>query len=284
MKKKKHPFLTRRKFFYTGLFGGIGASYTYARYIEPYRLSITRKNILIPDLPASLDGTIVAQLTDFHFEPDTHGDLISEAIAVTNAEKPDLIALTGDYITDNEKPFHQLIPHLAKLESKHGTYAVLGNHDAWYGRTSSFKKGFKQAGIEFLHNQGTSIRIGSEKVFIAGTNSALSNWFNLPATFKGHQKEPILALVHEPDTFDDIVSKHPVSLQLSGHTHGGQCRVPLIGYAPAKVELGKKYIYGEHALNDSRLFVSRGIGTTTLNVRFACRPEVVFLTLRSPHV
>ena len=284
MKKQKHPFITRRKFFYTGILGTLGASYTYARYIEPYQLAITRKDIITPRLPASLDGTTIAQLTDLHFQPERHEALISEAIALTNAEKPDIIALTGDYITDTDSVFPPLVPHLSQLKAKHGVYAVLGNHDVWYGLLGTFKTGFQQAGIELLNNRGSTIRIKGEKLFIAGTTSALSGGFTPSKAFQGHGNEPIIALMHEPDVFDRIAAKYPVSLQLSGHTHGGQCRVPIIGYVPAKVMLGKKYIYGQYNLNNSQIFVSRGIGTTAINVRFSCKPEIAIITLRSPYV
>ena len=87
--------------------------------------------------------------------------------------------------------------------------------------------------------------------------------------------------MHEPDVFDQLIKTNHVSLQLSGHTHGGQCRVPLLGYAPVKVKYGRKYIYGAYEKGDSRLFVSRGLGTVGTPVRFACIPEVAILTLKA---
>jgi predicted MPP superfamily phosphohydrolase len=89
------------------------------------------------------------------------------------------------------------------------------------------------------------------------------------------------AFVLEPDYFDDLRARRPIALQLSGHTHGGQCRVPLVGYAPRKVDFGRIYIDGHHARDGSNLFVTRGIGTVGLRVRFACPPQLAILTLRS---
>jgi len=134
--------------------------------------------------------------------------------------------------------------------------------------------------MEFLINQGTSINVRGEKLYIIGTDSIWSGKVDATACWKGHSGETVLALVHEPDVFDHLIPTHRVDLQLSGHTHGGQCRVPMIGYAPVKVRYGRKYIYGEYAQGDSRIFVSRGLGTVGHRVRFSCAPEVAILTLR----
>jgi len=271
---------TRRNFIRTGVLGGV-SSVVYARYIEPNRLTVTQQEIHIPHLPDALDGVVVAQLTDFHYEPDRQDTLIAEAVTVTNAAEPDIIALTGDFITDDPSVFTPLMTHLSGLKAKHGIYSILGNHDGWHGKITQFQHGFRMAGFEFLHNQGTRIKINGENLFIIGTDSVWSGHVDAAACYRGHRKEPVLALVHEPDVFDSLTDEHPISLQLSGHTHGGQCRVPIIGYAPIKVKYGKNYIYGEYARGDSRIFVSRGLGSVGLPVRFACAPEVAILTLRS---
>lgn len=284
MEADKRNLFTRRKFVrnivYTGVAGSIG-SFAYARWVEPNRLAITEKEIHVPHLPDSLDGTIVAQLTDFHYEPDQQDKLMAKAVAATNAFNPDIIALTGDFITQSQMVITPLMSILSGLKARHGIYSILGNHDGWHGQISEFKRAFRTAGIEFLHNQGTRIKIKGEHLFILGTDSIWSGSIDAPACYRGHKNEPVLALVHEPDVFDILAEQYPVGLQLSGHTHGGQCRVPLIGYAPVTVRYGRKYIYGEFSKGDSRLFVSRGLGTVGTPVRFACVPEVVILTLRS---
>lgn len=280
MERRKYSLLTRRKFLYTTVAGALSSGY-YARFVEPYRLSITHKEIKIPHLPTALDGILIAHLTDFHYQPAIHEELLTQVVQLTNQTKPDIIALTGDYINNNDNVLPPLLEHLAQLKAKHGMYAIQGNHDAWYGRTNQFRQRFTKAGFDFLLNQGTSISLQGEQLFIAGAKSAMVSKVDSKLCFKGHTKETLITLIHEPDVFDKITSKKRIDLQLSGHTHGGQCRVPIIGYAPAKIDLGKKYIYGEHSIKDSRLFVSRGIGTTGVNVRFACAPEIALLRLRS---
>lgn len=281
MESKKASLINRRNFIRTVGMASIG-SFAYARWVEPSQLSITRKDIEIPQLPPALDGMLIAQLTDFHYEPDRQNQLMADAVAATNAAKPDLICLTGDFITESPNVLAPLMEHLSGLRAKHGVYGIMGNHDGWRSRHAVFKKHFKTAGFDFLINEGTRIDIHGDPLYLFGTDSIWSGKVDLPACYRGHHKnDPVLALVHEPDVFDLIIDEHPMDLQLSGHTHGGQCRVPLIGYAPIKVKYGQNYIYGDYAKENSRIFVSRGLGTVGTPVRFACAPEIALLTLRA---
>lgn len=281
MEKEKPAFMNRRNFIRTMGLGAVG-SFAYARWIEPHQLSITRKEIRLPELPPALDGMRIAHLTDFHYDPGSQDELMAEAVAATNAAQPDFIFLTGDFITQSPKVLDPLMVHLSGLKSKHGIYGVMGNHDGWHSRYAIFQKAFQRAGFEFLINDGTRIDIHGDPLYILGTDSIWSGRVDLPGCYRGHHKnDPVLALVHEPDVFDMIKDEHRVDLQLSGHTHGGQCRVPLVGYAPVKVRYGRKYIYGDYGEERSRIFVSRGLGTVGTPVRFACAPEVAILTLRA---
>lgn len=275
---KKRVF-NRRNFISTTVIGSVGAL-SYAHWIEPNWLTLTEKDIHMPNLPPALDGLVIAQLTDFHFKPDKDEQMIAKAVATVNAAKPDIIALTGDFITESPTVFAPLMSVLSGLEAKHGIYGIMGNHDGWHQSTRFFRKGHQQAGMEFLVNQGTSIQVRGEKLFIVGTDSIWSGKVDAPKCWRGHGGETVLALVHEPDIFDALSENYKVDLQLSGHTHGGQCRVPLIGYAPVTVKYGRNYLYGEYEKGDSRIFVSRGLGTVGSRVRFACAPEVAVLTLR----
>ena len=281
MEHKKTPLFNRRNFIRAVGMGSVG-SFAYARWIEPNYLTVTRKEIHLPELPPALDGTVIAQLTDFHYQPDSQDELMAKAIAATNQAKPDFIFLTGDFITKSPKVLTPLMEHLSGLRAKHGIYGIMGNHDGWHSRYAVFEKAFKRAGFEFLINAGSRISLRGDPLYILGTDSIWSGDLDLPACYRGQRKNDfVLAMVHEPDVFDIITESHRVDLQLSGHTHGGQCRVPLVGYAPVKVQYGEKYIYGEFAKDQSRLFVSRGLGTVGTKVRFACAPEVAILTLRA---
>jgi predicted MPP superfamily phosphohydrolase len=273
--------LTRRQTIKTLLVATPIAAAIDAFLIEPNLLSITRREITLPRLPPELDGFTIAQLSDFHYKPDKDHDLMVKAVNAVNAEGVDFIALTGDYVTEDSAVMTPLMEHLSRLQSKHGIVATMGNHDGWSNSRDYYRKIFTKAGIPFLINQNTKLDINGTPLHIAGTDYV---WLGAPdpvKTLKGIPTDaPVITLVHEPDYFDTMRKVRATDLQLSGHTHGGQCRVPFIGYTPVKVKYGKNYVYGHYKEGDSQLFVSRGTGTSDIRVRFACPPELVILTLR----
>lgn len=259
--------------------GGSG-SIINAFCVEPSLCSLTRTEISCPRLPESLDGLRVGVLADFHFKPGTDDPLVEEATEILRLEKPDLIALPGDFIDSDPAVLDPLLEYLKRLDPEHGVFASMGNHDGWSGSANVVRRSFERAGIPLLINRNSVIRIREEKFAIAATDHV---WLGKPdpaRTLRGIPSGvPVLALVHEPDFFDEMSAFRNL-LQISGHTHGGQCRVPFLGYVPAKVSYGRKYIQGSFSRGASRLFVTRGIGTTGLRVRFACPPEAALLTLR----
>jgi uncharacterized protein len=281
MKPVKRGIVTRRNFLRLMAAGTAGA-FADAFLIEPGWLTVTRCEVPCRRLPAGLDGLRVGLLADMHFEPERNEALMEAAIAKVNAEKLDLLLLGGDYVTSSSSVLAPLARILEKARARHGVFAVMGNHDGWHAGRALTRRVFEKSGISFLINQNSHLHLKGEKLAIAGTDFV---WLGKPdpqATLKGIAKNtPVLALVHEPDYFDNMIARRDIMLQVSGHTHGGQCRVPVAGYTPAKVEYGQKYIYGHHAIGDSNLFVTRGVGTSGLRVRFACPPELAILTLRA---
>lgn len=277
--------MTRRQALRLLAVGGAGtaAAAGHAFLIEPDWLEITRREVPLPFLPSTLDGLKVGILTDLHFRPGADDGLVSEAVAEVNRLKLDLLALTGDFITEDPSVVPPLLDHLRQATAAHGVFAVAGNHDGWHACLTKMARQFEKSGISFLSNRHAVVRIARNDLGIAGTDFV---WLGKPdpeATFKGMKAEiPAIALVHEPDFFDTMKTVRPGLLQLSGHTHGGQCRVPIIGYAPARVDHGRRYLDGLYSDGPSRLFVSRGVGTSGPRVRFACRPQLAVLTLRSP--
>lgn len=262
---------------------GIGLpSGVWAAAIEPNLLSITRHDLTLPRWPKALDGFRLAQITDVHYRPGSDDELIAKVRKALIDEKPDLIAVTGDFVINDPSSLPEFAKALKDLQATHGVIASPGNHDRWHCRSYDLKKEIEGAGMTFLSNAGTNLHIKGENIFVNGLDSIWGGHPNPSLAWRGHQKDtPVLSLVHEPDPFDDLHQTHPLDLQLSGHTHGGQCRVPVIGYAPAKVKFGRNFIYGHFKKNHSQLFVGRGLGTVGFRVRFACRPELVILTLRS---
>ena len=249
--------------------------------IEPDFLSVTLKDVVSKSLPPGLDGLRVALLSDFHFRPGTNEALVNKVVARILMEKPDIIALTGDFMNGNPRVIAPLLERLQKMTATHGIFAVMGNHDGWAGNRDIIRRQFEKAGISFLINEHSLLTIRGDSLAVAGTDFV---WLGKPdpaRTLRGvATKTPVLALVHEPDYFDTMTAHREIMLQVSGHSHGGQCRVPIIGYAPRTVKYGTKYVEGAFSNNGSNLFVTRGVGTTGPNVRFACPPELAILTLR----
>lgn len=274
--------LTRRQSLKLLLAATPVAALTNGFCIEPSRLSITRRDIILANLPPELDGFTIAQMIDFHYKPEDDHALIEKAVKAVNLENVDLIALTGDYVDHDKSVLAPLLDNLQKLESKHGMVASMGNHDGWSGPRSYYKELFEKIGCSFLINQNTQLDIAGTPLHVAGSDYVWNGSPDPVSTLKGIPADsPVIALVHEPDYFDILCQHRVVNLQLSGHTHGGQCRVPIIGYAPRKVSYGRNYLYDLYSKYGSQVFVSRGVGTTGIRVRFACPPELAILTLRS---
>lgn len=277
---------SRRRFAQLAGGGLIAGSTGWAYWGEPFRTVRKDVTLTIPGLPAGLDGLKIAQLTDFHFESESQTGMVKELIDLANGFKPDIVALTGDYISneDQELPpadaLSRLAGLLSRLRSRHGTYCCYGNHDVWHGRYSMLRASMSDVGIVPLINESVRIKHSGVSLPIFGTDSAWGGRPRYERALQGIEKgEFALGLVHEPDCYDEVRALHPRLLQLSGHTHGGQCRVPFISYAPIKVHLGRKYILGHYEKEDSHLYVSSGVGTAGLRVRFACPPEVVCMTV-----
>lgn len=262
------------------LAGGTAAAFADALWIEPGLLRVNRHDIACRNLSTGLEGLRVGVLADFHFRLDKDEALIEKVVARVNAENLDLLALAGDYVTHSGEVLAPLLKILERVQTRHGVFAVMGNHDGWHPGREFMRRSFEKAGIPFLINRNSQLRIKGDPLAVAGTDFV---WLGKPdpaATLKGIAPgTPVLALVHEPDYFDAMTAQRDILLQVSGHTHGGQCRVPLVGYAPAKVDFGRKYIKGSFTRGNSNLFVTSGVGTVGLRVRFACPPELAVLTL-----
>lgn len=263
------------------LAGGTATAFANAFWIEPRLLFVNRHDLACRNLSPGLEGLRVGVLADFHFRPDKDEALMEKVVARVNAENLDLLALAGDYVTRGGEVLAPLLRILERVRTRHGMFAVMGNHDGWHPGRDFVRRSFERAGIPFLINRNSLLHIKGDTLAVAGTDFV---WLGKPdpaATLKGiAPATPVLALVHEPDYFDVMSARRDILLQVSGHTHGGQCRVPLVGYAPAKVDFGRKYIKGSFSRGGSNLFVTSGVGTVGPRVRFACPPELAVLTLR----
>jgi predicted MPP superfamily phosphohydrolase len=262
------------------------------------KLSVEQVTIAIPGLPPSLQGTKLVQLSDLHYDGwRLSNNLLAQAIAASNQAEPDLVILTGDYVTDDPKPIHQLVLHLKHLQSRLGIYAVLGNHDIYYPHSQQeVTNALTQIDIQVLWNQ-IAYPLGAELPFV-GLADYWSREFNpAPIMNQLDAATPRIVLSHNPDTAK-FLQKWRVDLQLSGHTHGGQVVIPQIGpvvpwlkkirsqmirplrrFIPVhKVVRNWEWAEGLHQVGENQLYVNRGLGTY-LPGRLNCPPEVTVITL-----
>ena len=250
----------------------------YGAEFEPNDLVLERKTVKLPNLPNAFDGFRIVLLTDLHLHPFTSADLIRRTVEISNSLKPDLVLLGGDYVCGFAEAAFELGSILESLDAKHGLFGVLGNHDHFRG-SRIVQEGLHRASIPVLMNEGLGLTIGEASVFLAGLDSVSAGKANPKAAFSGRKNERgVLALVHEPDYIDRLRKLVPVDLQLSGHTHGGQIRIPDTG-AIVLPRWGEVYVGGLYRVGASQVYTSRGIGMVHLPFRFNCPPEVTEITL-----
>ncbi len=274
--------MTRRdflKFSSLAAAGGLITATTAALFNdESNTLSIEHITIPIPNLQPALEGFKIVQMSDIHLYPFTKLELVQRAVQVSNSLKPDITVLTGDYVWRNLSAIDDLTPALAELDAKYGVFATMGNHDYWLN-VEVIKDSFKSVGLPVLENQGVTFNVGGAPLHLAGLDDGWSGNPDLEAAMQGAPEgAPVVLLMHEPD-LADIYSQDPrISLQLSGHTHGGQIRIPGIG-ALVHPHLGKKYDFGLYNVNGMWLYTNRGIGCISEPIRLNCPPEISEFTL-----
>ena len=234
---------------------------------------VDRIPLAIKNLHPNLEGFTIVQITDVHLYPMTQPDLIEKSVIMANGLNPDLVVLTGDYVWQELDAIDELAPILAGLNAKYGVFSTLGNHDYWLD-ADVITGAMESAGLPVLINQGLSIQHGKGTIYIAGLDDGWSGKPDLNETLdRADPAEPVILLCHEPDLADRYSLDGRVNVQLSGHTHGGQIRIPGIG-ALILPYLGRKYDLGLYRVNDMLLYTNRGLGVISEPVRLNCPPEI----------
>jgi predicted MPP superfamily phosphohydrolase len=277
---------TRRQFLRLAASAGIVAIAADSVLLEPNRPRIVRKDFFLPRWPERLNGFTIALLSDFHYDPWFSVHPLRAAIGMVNRLRPDLIALAGDFVSVPligsrrkaalaSEPCARL---LHQMTAPLGLWAIMGNHDVDTDR-KHITRALQAENIRVLVNQSQAIERDGARFWLAGVNDALAKTADLSKTLHGiPADEAVILLAHEPD-FADEASQFPVDLQLSGHSHGGQIRFPLLPplYLP---QLAKKYILGSYRVGPMPLYTTAGLGTIGIPARLNCPPEVTLLTLR----
>ena len=245
---------------------------------EAQQLTVEEVQLPIKNLKPALAGFSIVVLADFHLYPLTQIELVQRAVTLANSLKPDLTVLLGDYVWREVEAIFELAPVLAGLDARYGVFAGIGNHDIWTD-VNVIKTGLKEAGLPILINAGLPISVGRDTLYLAGLDDGWSGRPDLNAALTNRPAgTPVVLLYHEPDLADQTSLDGRISLQLSGHSHGGQIRLPRYG-ALLKPYLGWKYDLGLYQLNEMWLYTNRGIGVTNEPIRYNCPPEITQITL-----
>lgn len=247
---------------------------------EAYDPVVVHKQIPIKNLPSTLEGFTIVHMTDFHLYPYTTAGMVHKAVDLANSLRPNLTVLTGDYVWRIKDAAADLATILSGLDAQHGVLCSLGNHDIWLDKTLVLDV-FKKAGLPMLVNQGVPITVGRSSLYLVGLDDGWSGNPDLQRSLQASPSgAPVLLLYHEPDLADEVSLDPRVSLMLSGHSHGGQVRVP--GRGPFILPyLGRKYDLGLYRVRDLWLYTNPGIGMISVPYRFNCPPEVTEFTLVS---
>ena len=237
-----------------------GGTYYYSTRIEPQWPQVERVSIPLRGLSSGLEGFTIVQMSDFHLSPPhTTSELVLHTVTMANRLDADLVVLTGDYVLEHVDAIFELAPVLARLNARYGVYAIVGNHDIWTD-VDVVKQGLREAGLPVLLNEGVDFSVNGARLFLAGLDDAWSGTPNLDlALARARSDDPVILLMHEPDVADTYAQDGRVALQLSGHSHGGQVRMPGMG-AIILPQYGRKYDQGLYQVQDMMLYTNRGIG------------------------
>src|SRR5262245_54934095 len=263
------------------------AHVAYARHVEPTWLELNTHPIAVRDLPAAFAGLRIVQMSDFHGSRDVSSTFLDEAVGLAQAQQGEIIVLTGDFIHKGFKHIERVARILGRLRAPLGVFAVLGNHDFSVRNALGFRRhkhlhrmvadALASQGIRVLQNETQALVRGDAVVYLTGVDDLWSRQCDLDQAFAGLRPTvPRIVLAHNPWTVEHL-GGHRCDLMLSGHTHGGQVKLPVLGHVTLGPK-GRRFAAGIYKVRDSWLYVNKGVGFG-FRVRYGVRPEVAVLTL-----
>ena len=255
----------------------------WAFWWEPRRLVVRESSI---DLSCWRGRPLrIAVASDLHIgSPYTGVEKLERVVARINAGRPDVVVLLGDFVIQGVAGGQFVTPEaiaagLGKLRAPLGVYAVLGNHDWWLDAPRVIRA-FQSVGITVVEDSARLLSAAGQPFWLVGISDFMEGAHDVPLALRAVTSDaPAIAITHNPDVFPSIPSR--VCLTLAGHTHGGQVAIPFVGRPVVPSEFGERYAIGHIHENGRRLFVTAGVGTSIIPVRFRVPPEVVFLTITS---
>jgi predicted MPP superfamily phosphohydrolase len=248
-----------------------------AREVAPARAETP--TFLVPGLDPAHEGLRIAQLSDLHVGPKTPAALVQAAIEEVNRFEPDLVALTGDFLSFRRREVDTMRRLLGGLSAP--TFAVLGNHDHWVDPRGA-REALLGLGYEVIDNAWTSIRLRGAPLAVVGIGDLTTGNADVPRATRGlAARGTPLVLAHGPRTAEPLASLGRPALCLSGHTHGGQIAIPILTPLFVRGLMRERYVRGAYRVGPVQLYVNRGIGMSGLRVRVNCPAEVTLATLRA---
>ena len=263
--------------------GGVG----YARRVEPGWVDVERVEVALAGLARAFDGYRVVQISDVHADGWMTPERLSDAIRLVVGERPDLVAFTGDLVTSDDfsdvlaaEVAPRLVGPLRGVRARDGAVSVLGNHDHW-ADAGLVRRVLTEGGFRDIGNGHFSVRRGGGVLHFAGVDDVMEGRERLGVVLDGLPGEgAAVLLAHEPDFADRSAEGGRFGVQLSGHSHGGQMKLPGVG-PPVLPPLGEKYPAGRYAVGGMVQYTNRGLGVIQPRLRFGCRPEITTVVLRA---
>ena len=274
--------------------GALLSGLTYAREVEPYWVAIERVTLTLPRLAPPFDGYRIVQISDIHLDGWMTPERLESIVDLVNEQEPDLVAITGDFVAVSADYISGLVGPLSRLRATDGAVAVLGNHDH-LNDAEAVRRALSRAGVVDVGNAVHTLRRDGAALNLCGVDSVMEGFDRLDEVIYTLQDEEpgcAVLLAHEPDFADKSAATGRFDLQLSGHSHGGQVRIPFLGSPLVRLlpllgasfvpPLIYKYPRGLYRVGGMYQYTNRGLGVVYARFRLNCRPEVTVFTLRAP--
>ena len=275
------PRLTRRQLIKRGLAATVTGTGLYAFFAEPEWLSLERIEIPIHELPPAFDGYKIAVISDIHYPRRIEVPFLNRAFDLVKQAKADILVMPGDFCDGKGV---EIVPALAgvfaQASAPDGVFGVLGNHDHWFDAVA-VRRELARTPVQLLDNKSVRLRRGLDEIALGGIGDMWCDLVDPERAFEGVPiSMPRILLSHNPDFAEDYDRDERIDLQISGHTHGGEVRLPW-GYSPVvPSKYGQKFRAGLAEGKSHRVYTSRGI-CSPRHVRLFCRPEVSLIVLCS---